>query len=232
MPQLAVSREPSSAFRYIPGFQPQISAFRYDYGSSKPFPAPLNELRPTQMAVGMRAVAAKREKVERRTKSRRKLRRYLEERPVPAVLGPDDDLFIIDHHHLSLALWQSDVEEAFVTVVSDLSHLLRDRFLRRMTSLGMLHAFDAHGRSICPTRLPETLGALRNDPFRDLAWSVREARGFAKTAAPYAEFRWANFFRNRVPRSTVMRDFDLAHDRAMWLARSRKAAQLPGYIGG
>jgi hypothetical protein len=199
--------------------------------AAKPFAAPLCDFRPTQMAVGMRAVAAKREKVERRAKSRRKLRRFLENRPVPAILGPGDGLFIIDHHHLSLALWQSEVDEAFVTLVGDLSHLSRHRFLHRMSGLGLLHAYDTHGRPICPTELPETLGALRSDPFRDLAWSVREAGGFAKIAEPYAEFRWANFFRTRIPRSSVRRDFDFAHDRAMWLARSRAAAHMPGYVG-
>jgi hypothetical protein len=199
--------------------------------SSKPFAAPLRDFRPTQMAVGMRAVAAKREKVERRARSRRKLRRFLEDRPVPAILGPDDGIFIIDHHHLSLALWQSDVDEAFVTLVGDLSHLSRDRFLGKMSALGLMHAYDAHGRPVHPTRLPESLGALRSDPYRDLAWSVREARGFAKSGTPYAEFRWADFFRTRIPRSTVRRDFDLAHDRAMWLARSRAAARMPGFIG-
>jgi hypothetical protein len=199
--------------------------------AAKPFAAPLCDFRPTQMAVGMRAVAAKREKIERRAKSRRKLRRFLENRPVPAILGPGDGLFIIDHHHLSLALWQSEVDEAFVRLVGDLSHLSRDRFLHRMSGLGLLHAYDTHGRPICPTQLPETLGALRGDPYRDLAWSVRESGGFAKIAEPYAEFRWANFFRTRVPRSTVRRDFDLAHDRAMWLARSRAAVCMPGYVG-
>jgi hypothetical protein len=183
------------------------------------------------MAVGMRAVAAKREKLERRARCRRKLRRFIEERPIPAVRGPDDDLFIIDHHHLSLALLKSDVDEAFVRVVGDLSHLPRKRFLRQMATFGLLHAYDAHGRPVCPTELPETLDELRGDPYRDLAWSVREAGGFAKTGKPYAEFRWADFFRTRIPRAIVRCDFDYAHDRAMWLARSHEAAQMPGYIG-
>jgi hypothetical protein len=183
------------------------------------------------MAVGMRAVDAKREKVERRARSNRKLRRFLEDRPIPAVLGPNDDLFIIDHHHLSLALLKSDVEEAFVKVVGDLSALRRKRFLQEMAYLGLLHAYDGHGRAVCPTKLPERLDELRGDPYRDLAWSVREAGGFAKTGKPYAEFRWADFFRSRIPRSSVRRDFDYAHDRAMWLARSREAVRMPGYIG-
>ncbi len=235
MSSAAVVQSASKSVLHVPPVFSEGSGGRSDplqkSRAAKPFAAPLRDFRPTQMAVGMRAVAAKREKVERRAKSRRKLRRFLENRPVPAILGHDDGLFIIDHHHLSLALWQSEVDEAFVTLVGDLSHLSRDRFLGRISGLGLLHAYDAHGRPICPTQLPETLGALRSDPFRDLAWSVREAGGFAKIGEPYAEFRWANFFRTRIPRSTVRRDFDLAHDRAMWLARSRAAVRMPGYVG-
>ncbi len=229
MSLLAVLREPasgSSACSVFPFSFPPPDGLR----KNKLLSVPLDELRPTQMAVGMRAVAAKREKVERRARSSRKLRRYLEDRPIPAVLGPNDDLFIIDHHHLSLALLKSDVDEAFVKVVGDLSDLPRKRFLRRMAALGLLHAYDGHGRPVCPTKLPERLDDLRGDPYRDLAWSVREAGGFAKTGKPYAEFRWADFFRHRIPRSTVRRDFDYAHDRAMWLARSRDAVRMPGYI--
>jgi hypothetical protein len=231
MSLLAVPREPAFAPPLPLGIEVFLPPPRAQADKRKLVSVPLEDLRPTQMAVGMRAVDAKREKVERRAKSSRKLRRFLEERPIPAVRGPGDDLFIIDHHHLSLALLKSDVDEAFVNIVGDLSHLPRKRFLRRMTVLGLLHAYDSHGRPVCPTNLPETLDELRGDPYRDLAWSVREAGGFEKTGRPYAEFRWADFFRTRIPRSTVRRDFDYAHDRAMWLARSREALRMPGYVG-
>ncbi len=231
MSLLAVSCEPSFGSFAASGVPFSRRPFELLTRKSKLLSVPVDELRPTQMAVGMRAVAAKCEKVERRARSSRKLRRYLEDRPIPAVLGPDDDLFIIDHHHLSLALLRSDVDEAFVRLVGDLSHLSQNRFWRRMADLGLVHAYDGHGRSVCPTKLPARLDKLRGDPFRDLAWSVREAGGFAKSGKPYAEFRWADFFRSRIPRSTVRRDFEYAHDRAMWLARSREAVRMPGYIG-
>lgn len=231
MSLLAVSCEPSFGSSAASGVPFSRRPFELLTRKSKLLSVPVDELRPTQMAVGMRAVAAKCEKVERRARSSRKLRRYLEDRPIPAVLGPDEDLFIIDHHHLSLALLRSEVDEAFVRLVGDLSHLSQNRFWRRMADLGLVHAYDGHGRSVCPTKLPARLDKLRGDPFRDLAWSVREAGGFAKTGKPYAEFRWADFFRSRIPRSTVRRDFEYAHDRAMWLARSREAVRMPGYIG-
>lgn len=230
MTLLAVSREPALGSSLASGMQFSLPRFQAQTRKSKLLSIPLDELRPTQLTVGMRAVAAKKEKVERRARSFRKLRRFLEDRPIPAIRGPNDDLFIIDHHHLSLALLKSDVEEAFINVVGNLSHLPRKRFLQKMASMGLLHAYDGDGRAVSPTELPESLDDLRCDAYRDLAWSVREAGGFDKTGKPYAEFRWADFFRNRIPRSTVRRDFDYAHDRAMWLARSREAARMPGYI--
>jgi hypothetical protein len=230
MTLLAVSREQASGSPVIPGIQFSLPRLRAQTRKSRLLSVPLEDLRPTQLTVGMRAVAAKKEKVERRARSFRKLRRFLEDRPIPAIRGPNDDLFIIDHHHLSLALLKSDVEEAFINVVGDLSHLPRKRFLQKMAGMGLLHAYDGDGRAVSPTKLPQSLEELRCDPYRDLAWSVREAGGFAKTGKPYAEFRWADFFRTRIPRSTVRRDFDYAHDRAMWLARSTDAARMPGYI--
>lgn len=193
-------------------------------------PVPLAEIRPTQMAVGMRAVEVKRHKIQRHTESARKLRRFLEKRPVPAVVGPGEDYYIIDHHHLSLALWQSEVDEVFVRVVGDFSDLPKRVFLNAMAALGWLHAFDAEGRKICPMRLPATLDQLQSDRYRDLAWSVREAGGFRKTHIPFSEFAWANFFRERIPRSVLSRDFDGAHERAMSLARSHDARHLPGSL--
>jgi len=191
---------------------------------------PLADLRPTQAAVGMRAVEAKRCKIERLAGNARKFRRYLERRPVPAVLGPREEYYIIDHHHLSLALWQSEVDEVFVRVVGDLSDLPKTTFLQAMASFGWLHAYDGRGRRICPTRLPSRIDLMQPDRFRDLAWSVREAGGFRKTPAPFSEFAWANFFRAHIPESALKHDFAAAHERAMRLAHSGNARHLPGNI--
>jgi hypothetical protein len=179
----------------------------------------------------MRAVAAKREKVERRARRTKEIVRFLESRPIPAVVGPGDDYYIIDHHHLSLALLHSDVTEAFVRIIDDLSWLPPAQFWKKMAASGRLHPFDHHGQRIAPGALPATVKDLKRDPHRDLAWSVREAGGFLKTSAPYSEFRWAQFFRDRIPRTSVQRDFEYAHDRGMMLARSNAAARLPGFIG-
>ena len=205
-----------------------FAATEFDWHES----VPLAEIRPTQVAVGMRVVEAKRQKIQRHAESARKLRRFLEKRSVPAVLGPDEDYYIIDHHHLSLALLRSDVDEVFVRVVGDLSDMPKPDFLHAMAGFGWLHAYDAHGRKICPSRLPARLDQLQSDRYRDLAWSVRKAGGFKKTHVPFSEFAWANFFRERIPAAVLSRDFELAHERAMCLARSLDARHLPGNVYG
>lgn len=192
---------------------------------------PIASLRPTQAAVGMRAVEVKRRKLERRLGRSKKILQYLGERPIPSVLGPGGELFIVDHHHLSLALLQAEVTEAFVQVIDDLSQLPRTAFWQQMEAAGRLHPFDEAGRRMLPSRLPRRLTALRHDPYRDLAWSVREAGAFEKSLEPYSEFRWAAFFRTRIAPHTLKQNYDAAVTKAIRLTRHADAAGLPGFVG-
>jgi hypothetical protein len=178
----------------------------------------------------MRSVAAKREKVIRRAERRDKITRFLDRRPIPSVLGPEGQLYIIDHHHLGLALWQAEVDAAVVRIVEDLSSLPKPVFWTRMEAAGRLYPFDEAGQRVRPSRLPKALPALREDPFRDLAWSVREAGGFKKCSEPYAEFRWAAYFRQHIAARTLDRNYDLAVEKAVKLCRAKEAKRLPGYV--
>jgi hypothetical protein len=58
---------------------------------------------------------------------------------------------------------------------------------------------------------------------------ARDSGGYEKTAVPLEEFRWADFFRHRLPPPATDGDFELLVRKAVKLARSR--AGLPGYIG-
>lgn len=194
-----------------------------------PILVPLEALRPTQVAVGMRAVAWKREKVASHVGKSKRIARFLDKRPIPSVVGPGGDLYMIDHHHLGLALWQADVGEAYVRIVEDFSALAKPAFWRKMEANGCLYPFDATGQRVRPSRLPAGLHALKEDPYRDLAWSVREAGGFEKSRIPYAEFRWAAFFRERISERTLRTNYDAAVAKAVRLCRSRDAIELPGY---
>ncbi|MDO9384208.1 MAG: ParB-like protein [Hyphomicrobiaceae bacterium] len=196
---------------------------------SDPIIVPIDSLRPTQVAVGMRAVAAKRKRLGAR--KRRKMGRYLERRPIPAVYGPGQELYIVDHHHLSLALLQSRVTNAFVQIIDDYSDLSPKQFWAAMETQGLVYPFDETGSRVALSRMPRAINSLKADVYRDLAWSVREAGGFKKTRAPYSEFRWAEFFRTTIPSHLVTDDYERAVILGRKLARSAAAAGLPGYVG-
>ncbi len=193
------------------------------------FEAPLDALRPTQMAVGMRSVTRKLHKIEKRADKPKKLEKTLSKRPIPAVYGPGGSLFMVDHHHFGMALCLADLECAYVRVVADASDFSRAAFWKRMETDGRLYPYDEFGERIPAWRLPRSLSGLRHDPFRDLAWDVREADGFSKVAEPYAEFQWANYFRKHISTSMLRRDPKSALREALKLCRSRDASRLPGY---
>lgn len=180
------------------------------------------------MAVGMRSVKHKRRRLERRT--RKSLAKLLDGRPIPAVRGPDNDLFIIDNHHFGLALWHAEVEQAYARVIDDKSALRPSEFWNWMEAEGWLYPYNEEGRRVSPGDLPHRLHELRHDPYRDLAWEVREAGGFRKARVPYSEFRWANFFREHIGAATVRRNYEAAIEQAMQLCESPLASSLPGYV--
>lgn len=182
------------------------------------------------MAVGMRSVDTKRRKIEDRADKRKRLEKALARRPIPAVRGADGDLYMIDHHHFGLALWQADIEVAYVQIIEDLSSLSWSSFWRQMEADGRVYPFDEDGRRVAHDNLPKRLHGLRDDPYRDLAWEVRQAGGYKKTRVPYAEFQWANLFREHIKPAPVRRKRTSAFDRAMKLCRSLEASGLPGFI--
>lgn len=192
-------------------------------------PVSLDMLRPTQSAVGMRAVSAKLQRISSHLGSASKIDRYLEKRPIPAVIGPQGGIYIVDRHHLSLALYKAEVEKAYVTLIADLSGIPRASFWRCMERNGLLHPYDSSGRRISPARIPSRILHLAHDPYRDLAWSVRRRGGFAKTRVPFSEFRWADYFRKRISAEMIEHDYARAVRRAMQLTRVRAARSLPGY---
>ena len=187
------------------------------------------DLRPTQITVGMREVEAKRKRWRETTA--KKDERFLGKHIIPVILGPKDRHYVIDHHHLALALHQERVRELAVTVAFDLSKLDRDMFWNVMDNRNWVHPFDAQGRRRSYRDIPKTLTDMVDDPFRSLAGELRRAGGFAKDTTLYSEFLWADFLRRRVKRQIVDRNFDRALEQALQLAKSSAANYLPGWCG-
>lgn len=177
----------------------------------------------------MREVQAKRRRW--RDTGETKGGKFLGRHIIPVILGPKNRHYVIDHHHLALALHEEGVKNLAVTITVDLSALDRDMFWTVMDNRNWMHPYDAEGRRRHYRDIPKTLSGLADDPFRSLAGELRRAGGFAKDTTPFSEFLWADFLRRHVKRQTVDRNFDRAIEQALQLAKSSAANYLPGWCG-
>jgi hypothetical protein len=192
-------------------------------------PVGIETLRPTQITVGMREVKDKRKAL--RSRQMKKIGRFLGDHMIPVILGPKGRHYIIDHHHLALALLGEGIENVLVTVIADLSMLERDQFWIVLDHHSWVHPYDQDGRRVDFARIPKTVTKMEDDPFRSLAGELRRAGGFAKDTTPFSEFLWADFFRRRIGRRHVEKNFSAAMQQAMTLAKTPDARYLPGWCG-
>src|ERR1700720_4697056 len=89
-------------------------------------PVPITELRPTQITVGLREVKAKRKHWREQVDA--KGAEFLGKHMIPVILGQKQRHYVIDHHHLALALHEEGVKDILITVVANLSKLEKDAF--------------------------------------------------------------------------------------------------------
>ncbi len=189
----------------------------------------LARLRPTQLTVGYLEVTVKAREWARLP--RKHLKAELESHVFPAVIGPKGEHYIIDHHHLGIALIEQGVREGYVAVLDDLSYLEPLVFWRTMEFRSWTHPYDRRGRRCDYRDMPRRLKDLQDDPYRSLAGLVRRAGGYAKDEAPFVEFLWADYFRPRVAARLIRRAPARARQAAMRLAHSEEARYLPGWSG-
>jgi hypothetical protein len=190
---------------------------------------PITELRPTQITVGMREVLAKQKSWQQQDKNKKA--EFLGRHMIPVIRGPKGRLYVIDHHHLSLALHNEGVENVHVTSVADLRNLADDEFWTYIDNRSWVHPYDASGRRRDFDVIPKKISGLKDDPFRSIAGELRRIGGFAKDTTPFSEFLWADFMRRRISRSVAKDDFEKALKQAMKLAKSEEASYLPGWCG-
>lgn len=192
-------------------------------------PVEIESLRPTQITVGMREVDEKRKSL--RAHGARKIGAFLGDHMIPVILGPKERPYVIDHHHLSLALHKEGVKKVLVTVVADLSALEMDNFWTVLDHRAWVHPYDADGQRRDFAKIPKSIEGLKDDPFRSLAGELRRAGAFAKDTTPFSEFLWADFLRRRMKRATVKQDFEAALRQGTELARGSAGRYLPGWCG-
>lgn len=182
------------------------------------------DLHPTQFAVGDLAVECKRRDIEKKQK-KGKLEDWLAEpkRHVPAVVGPDGNFYITDHHHLSTAVfraaqgdWRGKNQKLHLSILENFhdTGISMDEFWKIMEMQNNVWRFDEEGKEVGDygDRLPKMdLGDLKDNPYRTLSRWTRESCGYIKQgkdqclaleatdgppSAPYfMEFHWAEFLR-------------------------------------
>jgi hypothetical protein len=189
----------------------------------------IDDLRPTQITVGIREVNEKRKRW--RELAAKAGGQFLGKHMIPVVLGPKGRNYVIDHHHLARALHEEGVKEVAVTHIANLSKLDQEAFWKVMDNRSWMHPFDSRGDRRAYKDIPKSVADLVDDPFRSLAGKLRRAGGFAKDTTPFSEFLWADFLRRRMKRKSVERDFPLAIKKAKRLAKSKDAGYLPGWCG-
>jgi hypothetical protein len=191
--------------------------------------ARLAELRPTQFSVGYAEVELKAAEWNKLKKKRRE--HVLQSHVFPAVVGPEGAYYIVDHHHLGIALIEQGMREVWLAKLDDMSWLDPAVFWRTMEYRAWTHPYDHRGRRRDYVDMPKKLTKLQNDPYRSLAGLVRLAGGYAKDEAPFSEFLWADFFRPRVSNGLIAKRQARATRLGVELARSQEARYLPGWTG-
>ena len=192
-------------------------------------PVPIVSLRPTQISIGFHEVKEKRRHI--RERGPKKIGDFLGDHMIPVILGPKKRHYVIDHHHLALALHEEGLKNVLCTIVADLSELEPDDFWLVLDHHSWVHPYDENGRRRDFSSIPKSIEKLRDDPFRSLAGKIRRVGGFAKDTTPFSEFLWADFFRRRMKRKSVQGNFRAAVKEAKKLAKTLDARYLPGWSG-
>jgi hypothetical protein len=187
-------------------------------------------LHPTQSAVGMREVQMRIAKMKRWPAKRRE--RFMQEKTAPILIGPGNEVYLLDHHHLARMLLESKIMPLMCAEIKgNCAALSEHDFWAMMKERKWVYLFDEAGRPLNgPSQLPRRIMDLRDDPYRSLSWLVREQNGYQDVDAPFLEFLWANFFRPRITIGPGKKGYDRALSAAMRICHSPEAKNLPGYI--
>jgi hypothetical protein len=188
------------------------------------------KVRPTQFTVGKWEVDRRVEHIAQLKP--KKLQEYLDEHKAAIIIGPQDAPYLIDGHHLCCALMKSKVRSTVdAKVAANLRNLAPAEFWAAMKKNGWVYLYDEKGRGpLEPGRLPKTVADLADDPYRSLAWAVRERGGWEKSPTSFAEFQWATFFRSRIKIENGPGGWEKAVEEALKVSHTPQAKNLPGYV--
>jgi hypothetical protein len=199
----------------------------------------LQALRPLQGAVGLDEVMEKKDEIIKRSKGAdpERAMRELAYDPIKVVVGPDQVLFVTDHHHGARAWLEAGQKMGTCAIQDAVAIGTEADFRAAIEKKNLVRLADKDGVVIKWDQLPKTLKALPDDPYRTLAWLVRKkpnygfCRALMRGHTEFAEFKWADWMRTRPELRTkeVMASRDKLVQAALKLAEGPLAVDLPGY---
>ncbi|WP_051356501.1 ParB-like protein [Azorhizobium doebereinerae] len=191
----------------------------------------IDDLHPTQLTLGMEEVARRAKKMM--AMSEDEVEALLRRKAIPCVLGPGQQLYLIDHHHLCRAALMAGYKSVYLDLdqLVDRSRLDRDAFWEEMEREGNCWPIDADGNRRPYARIPDHVRDLTDNPWRTLARAVRGPAFRDDDETPFKEFMWGEYFRSFMSRRLIETDLDLARELAVKLAHLDEAQDLPGYQG-
>lgn len=192
------------------------------------------DLKPMQIPAGMLEVQEKAQDL--RAMKNKELESWLKERSVPFIEDYKGRKRPVDHHHEARAAWEAGKEDIYTHRYLDdelharIKALPRDQFYAVAHAMGLFYDRDQFGAGPHdPNHLPEDVRSMADDSFRSVAWQVRKRGGYDKTSVPFAEFQWAQYFRERVKTYPTRADFEAAVTEAMKIVHDAGAKNLPGW---
>ena len=187
----------------------------------------IDDLRPTQLTLGLEDVARRAKKMALLGAS--ELNVLLKKKSIPYVVGPKKEIYIVDHHHLCRALWIIDKKKALLgEELADWSDLDNKQFWKKMDSSGYCWAIDSHGHRRPYSAIPKHIRELTDNVWRSLARAVR-GRAFTNQDTPFQEFIWGDYFRTFMSERLIKQDFELAQKVATSISHLKEAEDLPGF---
>ena len=145
----------------------------------------------------------------RKVLNSRELSEWIESKPLRVIAVSDEDLRLIDGHHMARILHLLGKQEAKVIVYFDEAflELSEDEIWNLFKQNGWIHLRDRDRNSIHPHEIPRFIGDLNDDPFRSLAWMLKKLKAFKKTGVSFQEFIWADFLHKEFAEQGLEFDF-------------------------
>lgn len=183
----------------------------------------LLDLKPAQIAIGLLEVESRMKDYAHMSKEA--FQDYSGQHPVPVVKS-SQGYYIIDHHHLCRAFHELGHHHVHTDTRADFSGHDLPGFWEMMEARSWVLPQDQFGVRHPYRHLPIDIRGMADDPYRSLVWRLKERGCWTKVSVPFAEFKVANFFRDKVEIWNTKASFDLAVEAAIALLKAMPQDQL------